>query len=390
LATAIGTTDRNIFKLFNDVTKSISLDLLERFSEFLYSYTNDSSFKLETLEKDILYIRSWGANSGKIFNPKFPLNFDCRQGGIIIGSLMGDGGVRKDYRPFYTNSDKNRVMQVVNNFKELIGDFETSNLTKTHSPTKEGSITYSYDFYKIIGYILCYGLNMIPGDKNYADPWLPKFSLNASTDFKINLISSFFTDEATVHRAGEDLAPQISLRQVKIIKHEKDRPPKRMLDMVEVLNSLELRPVLFLEDTYNNDGTEKGIFNLSIGKIDDTRRFFQMIGFFSDKKNKKLKEALEKTKRKISAEEYFRNKTLNSVLPVLKACTTLSSQKTPITSKNVCKILNRRRDSVKSVLNRMVLLDIIKLKERGLNIHGKRSCDVFELKEENLDLTFQK
>jgi DNA-binding Xre family transcriptional regulator len=58
LANAIGTTDRNIFKLFNDVTKSISLDLLERFSEFLYSYTNDSSFKLETLEKDILYIRS--------------------------------------------------------------------------------------------------------------------------------------------------------------------------------------------------------------------------------------------------------------------------------------------------------------------------------------------
>lgn len=376
----LNTSERAIGKLYRDETKSMSIDLLERFSKFLAKNTNYSFFKLDNLERRILYLRSKGSISGKIFNPHFPLNFNCPEGGRIIGCLMGDGGIRKDYRPFYSNKDVKRIKKMVEDMKKVIGKFEISNLTKINSPTKEGSITYSYDFYKILGYILCYGLGMVPGGKNANDPQLPEFSFNTSINFKINLLKSFFTDESTPHRAGEDLAPQITLRQVKIIAHEKDSPPKRLVGINRIIKSLGISAVIFLEDTYVIKGEKRGVYNLSISRIGDARRFSKMISFFSEKKSKKLNRALKETKRKNPAETYFQNKRFNSILPIIKSIRILAKENKSITSKNIGKIINRPIDSVKFTLGRLVNLNLIKLKDKGKPLNGKgHSCDKFEL-----------
>jgi len=369
-----------IEKLYRDKTKSMSLKLLKCFSEFLYERSGASIFKMENLEKTVLYLRSVGANSGKLFNPPFPLNFNCSHGGTIIGGLMGDGGIREDCRPFYANSDKGAIQEMIVAMKKVVGDFKTGNMTMTNSGYKPGSVTYSYDFHKIIGYILFYGLGIKAGGKMTVDPSLPKFSFNACLDFKVHLIKKFFTDEATPHAAGTDLAPQISLRQVKPIVSEKDSPPKRLVDINELLKSLGLKPVIFLEDSYIVENEKRGVYNLSISKINDTRFFSEKIGFSSKSKEEKLKTILNETTRKTSAEEYFRNKTLNSSMPVLSSIEILREKNEEITSQNISKIVGRSVDSVRLVLNRPENRNILKITNKGNPLKGKgHTCDVFEL-----------
>jgi hypothetical protein len=180
-----------IEKMFSRVTYSISLNTLRRLSLFLSKY--DKRFELEELERKILYIRTKGSTSGKVFFPKFPINFNCKEGGKIIGALFGDGGLRKDLRPLYTNTKVERIREIVRSMQKVIGKFKVSKFIKVCSPIKSGSvsITYSCDFPKIIGIILHYGLGMENGDKVVNDTPLPSFCFKTSEEFKKRVIKCF-------------------------------------------------------------------------------------------------------------------------------------------------------------------------------------------------------
>ncbi len=295
LALEIKTTKSVIEKLFSKHTDSFSLDVLEKLSNFLVERTGNVVFSLKNLEKNIAYIKTKGSTSGKIYNPKFPMNFDNSNGGVIIGGLLGDGGIRKDFRPLYSNKDKIRINYLCNCMGKVIGEYKRSKLYEVESPTKENSITYVAEFPKIVGYILCHGLGMVRGDKVISDPPLPEFCFNSKKKFTIGLLKTFFTDEGTPHRVGKDLAPQITFRQSSLLEYKK--PPKRSIGIKILLENLGLNPILFLETTYKKKKGEVGVYNLSINRIKETTYFSKCIGFSCKIKNEKLKNYLKKTTR---------------------------------------------------------------------------------------------
>ncbi len=383
LGKRLGISGRNVQKICTATTESISLENFTNISEFLVKATSDESFGLKVLEKELLYIRTKGANSGKVYYPKFPIDFNSEDGGKIIGALLGDGGVRKDMRPFYTNKEKERIFEIVDSMEKVVGKFRRSNLVETPSPFKPGSIVYSYDFYKIIGRILRYGIGMSCGDKVVNDPALPEFCFASSVSFKKNLIRAFFTDEAHVHRAGVDLAPQITLRQVKLLENKEF--PRRLVDIGKLLASLGLKPTLFFETSYGCP--ERGVFTILLSKLNDTRYFYENIGFSSPSKMDKLRLFLETTKRKISAEEYHSNRTFHSVSLLFNHISELTKNGMKITSSNIASLSGKNRDSMKDLLKRAAMMGLVELQTKGKPLcSGGRTCDVFHLSEKGRGL----
>jgi predicted transcriptional regulator len=365
-----------IEKMFSRVTYSISLKTLRRLSLFLSKY--DKRFELEELERKILYIRTKGSTSGKVFFPKFPINFNCKEGGKIIGALFGDGGLRKDLRPLYTNTKVERIREIVRSMQKVIGKFKVSKFIKVCSPIKSGSvsITYSCDFPKIIGIILHYGLGMENGDKVVNDTPLPSFCFKTSEEFKKGLLSVFFGDEAHVNAAGEDKAPRIVLRQAKLLRNY--TPPRRLIGIKRLLEDFGLKPRIFLERVYLSKNGRTGTFTLLISRFDDTNFFFKKIGINHARKMKKLKKLLVKTTRKMSIDEYLLRKRLSSLLPIIKAILSLDGKN--ITSVKVASLTGRNVDSVKRILNKLAERGVLRIKEKGKPLNGKgHTCDIFEI-----------
>jgi hypothetical protein len=316
----LGISERVIQKIRNGKTQTYSLMLLKNISLLLGEY--NKMFDIRKLEKEIFYLRTKGSTSGKLYFPKFPINFNCFEGGVVIGGLFGDSGLRKDLRPFYANKDRKRIKEFVRSLRKVVGSFKVSGVTKTYSPTKEGSITYSCDLPKIIGIILHYGLGIKRGDKVIHDPPLPSFCFKASPEFKRGLLMTFFTDESAPHPTGRDRFPQITFRQAALLKNTNF--PKRVLGIKSLLEGLGFKPITFLEDVYCGKNGKVGVLNLSLSKFDDVIRFFNEIGFSSKIKSRKLKELLQKSRRKTSKEDYLfkkKNRFITSYLSCYSALT---------------------------------------------------------------------
>ena len=90
-------------RLWDQLTRtSISLEVLAKLSKCLENkgYKN---YSLIEIEKNINYIKSGGATSQLISNPKFPLQFETKQGMRFLAHLYHDGGIStKNKQPGFT------------------------------------------------------------------------------------------------------------------------------------------------------------------------------------------------------------------------------------------------------------------------------------------------
>ena len=72
----------------------ISIEMLNKISKYLVK-RGYNEYKLKNLEKEILYIKSTGSKSQKVYNPKFPINLKTLEGLRFISHLYHDGSIGK-------------------------------------------------------------------------------------------------------------------------------------------------------------------------------------------------------------------------------------------------------------------------------------------------------
>lgn len=91
--------------------KLASLSLIKKISTFLVD-KKEIKFSLDEIERNILCIACKNSKQ-KIFHPKFPVNFNTKEGAIIVSALFHDGGITtRDFAPFYSNINKEMIERV--------------------------------------------------------------------------------------------------------------------------------------------------------------------------------------------------------------------------------------------------------------------------------------
>ena len=83
-----------------------------------------NEYSLNNIEKKISYIKCSGSNSDKIYNPKFPIKLNTKEGMRFISNLYHDGGIGEINRqPQYTNRSFKEVQEFLKDAQRLFGRF---------------------------------------------------------------------------------------------------------------------------------------------------------------------------------------------------------------------------------------------------------------------------
>jgi hypothetical protein len=169
--------------------------LIKKISNFLTSKGHDC-YSLGNIEKKIILIKGKGGFAKPIYNPKFPINFNTKEGAIIISCLFHDGGIdTKNNEPFYSNSSlklRERFVQAVNH---VVGRVDI--ISKVKYQRRE--VIYP----KILG-ILLKIIGLVPGKRPVNNPKFPDFVFNASERFIFEFLSQSIADDGWVYCPKEN------------------------------------------------------------------------------------------------------------------------------------------------------------------------------------------
>lgn len=237
----------------------INLKNLKKLSDYLVN-KGYKQYSLKTLQKKILLIKTNNSQKG-INNPKFPINFNSKEGAIIISCMFHDGGIcKRDISPFYANFSSVLKERFVDAVKNLVGD------TPYFSRKKEVS------FPKILGLILIL-LGLVPGKKPINNPKFPEFVFNYPEDLILEFLSQAIADDGWIHNPKKGFGfvgfnftidlTRFSKKFRKKIKNEKllEHLPNVLLGNIKLFKKLgcSVAGPLFSHDiVYNNkDGSEK-------------------------------------------------------------------------------------------------------------------------------------
>jgi hypothetical protein len=266
-------TKRNmVFSKLMRTNKAIEFNTIKRIIKL-------SRYNWIDIEKNIISIGK-KKKEGKI-NNIFPIKINKRLGSII-GHILGDGSIDKKYQQvFYTNQDKDLILEFRDNMNSIFnikpriwlqkpGRFkENSRWIRRIQNIKEipekSQIGLFYP--SICGEIL----NIIFG--NFAigkHKKITEIMINCPKDFKIGLIRAFFDDEGHM---------------------DKERGPRFHQDNREILEKIkimlsELKIHSFPVRKYIRKGKARHFCNIKSKK--NYKRYYEVIGCTSKKKMKVL------------------------------------------------------------------------------------------------------
>ena len=167
----------------------VGLDVLKKLSYFLVS-NGHNKFSLENIEKNLLFLKSRMGNAGAIVNPKFPINFNSKEGMHVISCLLHDGGIdTRNLEAFYSNLNKELKDDFYISVKKVVGEIGT---------ISESHIYKEIVFPKILGIILVF-LGLVPGKRQINNPKFPKFILDLSKELKFKFLSHAIADDGWVY-----------------------------------------------------------------------------------------------------------------------------------------------------------------------------------------------
>ena len=217
-------------------------------------------YSLEVLQKKVSLIKA-GSTTKYILNPKFPINFNCKEGATIVSCMFHDGGICvRDLNPFYANTSSVLKKRFVVAVKNLIGDIPHFSRKKEIS------------FPKALGYILI-SLGLVPGRRPINNPKFPKFIFNYSKDLILEFLAQAIADDGWIYNpkkgfgfVGFNFTVDLSRFSEKFRKKIKDEKllehlPNVLLGNIELFKKLGCRVAGPHFDNvkryYNNDGSEK-------------------------------------------------------------------------------------------------------------------------------------
>lgn len=166
-----------------------SLNLIKKLSKFLIE-NNKNKFSLDNIERNVSQLSVRKRNS-RIINPKFPINFNSKEGAIIISCLYHDGGISvRDLEPFYANTSKKLRRRFLKSVNFLIGEMRVISKKKYDS--------HEVCCPKILGIILT-TIGLIPGKRSINNPELPKFVFRYKNELIYEFLSQAIADDGWVY-----------------------------------------------------------------------------------------------------------------------------------------------------------------------------------------------
>lgn len=221
LSKKTGVSFTRLWDQLNRVTMSI--EVLKRISKLLIE-NGFYRFSLNNIEKNIIFIKSSGSKSQKIYYPKFPINLLTKEGIRFIAHLYHDGGIGETNRqPQYTNQSKEEIKQFLEDGKKIFGNFERK-IKKGIGKGKDKKRYYFIHLPTVIGDIMI-SIGYVSGDKTKNNSEVFGFMKNLKDkDLIYEYLSKSFNDDGNI---GDR---KILLEQSSLIKDKERQSNVLLLD----------------------------------------------------------------------------------------------------------------------------------------------------------------
>ena len=256
--------------------------------KFLKQFSLDLDVPIEEIQQNTELITSAKFTDVGIRNPSFPFNFDSEDGVRLIAAIMGDGELNRQLNVRYNNQNETLINLVLNSAKNLFGDVD-------YKLYLRDDLTYQLHFPKITGIILNQ-IGILPGYKSLTNYGVPDFVFGLSKKIQAVFIKQFFNDEGNVRLKDRRLQVK-QTRVVKCLKDDAKRNPllychQSLIDLQTLLANLGIDSKISLGN-YRGDRID---WELSIYRIENLRRFQQLIDFDVEYKRELLDKAIRSYK----------------------------------------------------------------------------------------------
>jgi len=342
LSRILSISKTTVYDFRNSRQESIIFSTVKKISSLLVNNSH-KEFSLENLETKIELIRA-KSNGNPVYYPKFPINFNTKEGFEIISSILFDDGIaRSTLRPFYTNNEESLVNRFVSNVNIVVGEIIP------YKRLDKRTDTYQVELPKILGYILVDGLDLIPGRKVLNNPSISEFILNGNEIFQKAFLQQTFDDE----RSSVCYRKCIEFSQYRT----ENKPPLRLIQLKGIIERLGIRTnkISFVEVRKTKKGYLSYGWILTITNQVDIKIFKEKINFSLERKKKKLENLLNSYTSKPMVKRF------TATEEALKICEKLKSENKSITIYNVSKESNKSRRYTARLMIKM-------LKENKLQI----------------------
>ncbi len=335
LASRLNMTTRTIYDFRDSRFQSTSLWFVVKLSTFLVSKGFDE-FSIPKLEKKIELIKTkWVGKS--IFNPKFPINFNNRNGARIISAIMFDGGLTSEIYPFYVNKNEKLINNVIKSVEKVVGKIGYN------KRTYDG--VFHVDFPKILGCVLT-KIGIVPGKKVLTNYPIPPFIIDNHNLYK-EFLRQAFDDEGYVNTGdSKGGGKRITFTQY----HSTHRKPRRLIQIKYMLKFLGIRASgpYFQRSYIAKNGNKTYGYVLQISNQNDLRMFNEKVGFSMDYKKTDLEKLLESYVSK----PRFKNGTISN--KILEEAKKLKEKGNKITIQNISKNLGISQSWTAEVTRKMI------------------------------------
>ena len=355
--------------------RSIQLKKCLKMSELLTKNVNNR-FSIKNIEKNIIYYKSKSQN-GIIKNPKLPINFETKEGAIVVAALLCDGGINSEGTPLYNNAEECMRERVVNAFNLLFGKIKTD----AKKPQQNNAVIFP----TVIGHILKNTLKIKFGKKVINDPKIPDLFFNTNKEEIIGaFLNQAFSDDGTAYitkcnnqgTVGFGTAVDVSkfnkkfrnkIKNEKLIRHA----PKLVSGCKFLLEKLGIKvngP--YFKYNYKRNNGIAYFWSIQIQGKENLEKFREKVNFSIPKKSKILNEIINNYKEV----EYGK-----SLEDSWKKITEMENEKEKI---NVRTFMIKRKCTLENArfLFKLLKKEKIIVKKGGGYIKGIHGCLPYEYK----------
>jgi hypothetical protein len=280
----------DMVKNFFDRNHAASLKFIEKVIEVLKSH-NITDFDKKDVEKEIKTIQT--KTGKKIYDIKFPINFNSENGAILISMIFHDGGIEKTKLwPFYKNYEKEKINHIKTVFRELIGR------AKIYEDKKNSEI----HFPNVFGIILVFGLGLQAGAKVEVNPEVPEFIYSAEKSVKSAYLKQAFDDEGTIALGKSGIkeikiglsidASNLSKRMREKIKKERliEYAPNILKADQKLLESINIKvnPPRVVSEYLTKNKKIRQYWEITISSQENILNFYNNVGFYLSRKQRTL------------------------------------------------------------------------------------------------------
>lgn len=294
--------------------------------------------KEEEIQKNIIELKTIKSKE-KIKNPKLPINILTPEFALIVGGILGDGGIEKNkLRVWYFNQE---LQQLESFISAMLASFGNVGFAFHRSISGTPCVIFP----KVTGLIL-ETIGLTAGNKNYKNFGIPAAFMKTKNIKVANaLLRRLFDDDGTVFNHHNSRA--VALTSPKIIRENTNsNPPKILLDVKKILEKNNVKSKIFVKGIVIKNNEEKTVYwQLNITGKENLQNFYNRIGFGLERKQNKLREALNRYVEglefypRFEATEKYMGKIRELLLKNIK-----------VTSKSLSKACKRNDRRVREVL----------------------------------------